>query len=497
MSALTPEHTTALAPGGEATQFTLAASPARRIKAFGLAGRLLVITLGGVLAALALLYITRLSANRENWLHDRLVAAETAAIVFGVNEPVPLSQELTDKVLDSIGARSVFVLLPNRQVSLSVSDPPRTVDYVFDDTDPSYLGGVGAALQTLFAPQGSTLRVSEIEPQSGAHVEIVINQTTLIRHLWDLSRNFLVLSAVVSTAVMLALWAALWRMVIHPVRRLTTSIIAFGDDPQDVRRIIKPTGRYDDIGSAEAALAAMQSSLAHELGQRKRLAELGMAVARINHDLRNMLAAAQLISDRLAGIRDPLAQRLGPQLVATLDRAIDFCQSTLAYGGGREQPPNPRRFDLRELVREIVETAEASGAHDIRYAIDIPPNFELLADRDHVRRIVENLSRNAVQALVSEREQCARPAAIRFAAIRTSAAEALIEISDSGPGFPDGKIDHIFEPFHRSTRNGGSGLGLAIAKDLVNRNGGSIRLAPAEPIDFYCGARFLITLPTP
>ena len=170
-----------------------------------------------------------------------------------------------------------------------------------------------------------------------------------------MSYNFLTISLTIAAVVTCVLWAALWRMVLRPVRRLTSNIIAFGESPQDASRVIAPSGRGNEIGRAEAALAVMQRSLAHELAQGKRLAELGMAVARINHDLRNMLSAAQLISDRLATIPDPLAQRLAPRLVATLDRAIQFCQSTLTYGASRELPPSRRRFDLSELVRQVVE----------------------------------------------------------------------------------------------------------------------------------------------
>jgi signal transduction histidine kinase len=314
--------------------------------------------------------------------------------------------------------------------------------------------------------------------------------------MWRISRSFLVLSLIISAVVTCVLWAALWSLVIRPVRRLTSSIIAFGVRPQESGRVIEPSGRDDEIGRAEAALATMQSSLAHELRQRKRLAELGMAVSRINHDLRNMLSAAQLISDRLSAIPDPLAQRLAPRLVATLDRAILFCQSTLTYGGGREQAPAPRRFDLRELVRQLVETAEAERAGAVVYSIDIPPKFELLADPDHVQRVIENLCRNAAQVLISRGAQNGRPTAIRLAAIRTDSV-ALIEISDTGPGFAADQTAHIFEPFHLTTHEGGTGLGLAIASDLVTRNGGSISLAEAKGDDFYCGARFLITLPTP
>ena len=182
--------------------------------------------------------------------------------------------------------------------------------------------------------------------------------------------------------------------------------------------------------------------------------------------------------------------------MATLDRAISFCQSTLTYGAAREQAPSRRRFDLREIVRQIVETAEATNVGSVAYSIDIPPKFELHADPDHIIRVIENLCRNAVQALQSQGPVGDRPPAVRFAAIRTDGT-ALIEISDSGPGFAPEQTSRIFEPFHLSTREGGSGLGLAIAADLVARNGGSIALAAAQPEDFYCGARFLITLPTP
>ena len=239
-------------------------------------------------------------------------------------------------------------------------------------------------------------------------------------------------------------------MVLRPVRRLTSNIIAFGESPQDASRMIAASGRRDEIGRAETALAVMQRSLAHELTQRKRLAELGMAVARINHDLRNMLSAAQLISDRLATIPDPLAQRLAPRLVATLDRAIQFCQSTLTYGAAPRAAAIARRFDLSELVRQVVEAARAESEEAIDYDIDIPPQFELYADPDHILRVIENLSRNAAQALMAKGAEDGRPKAIRFAAIRTDGL-ALIEISDTGPGFPANQAERIFEPFHTST----------------------------------------------
>ena len=476
------------------------ASPAARaepnagFRAIGLTGRLLLLTIGSVVLVLTLFYTTRLSVARENWLRDRLVASRTATLIFGNDPDGVLSEDLMMKILNTVDAKMISIQTPGRRLLLNASATPPRPDFVFDLSNPSLLEGVEGAFETLFAPRGSILQVSGLAPMDGAKIEIMIDQTPLIDAMWRLSRTFLTISLLLSTLVTCVLWAALWQMVIRPVRRLTSSIIAFGERPQEAQQIVASNGRNDEIGRAEAALSAMQGSLARELGQRKRLAELGMAVARINHDLRNMLAAAQLISDRLAAIPDPLAQRLAPRLVATLDRAILFCQSTLAYGAAREQAPSRRRFDLCEVVRQIVETSEASSPCAIRYAVEIPPNFEVFADPDHVQRIIENLGRNAAQALHSQGTRGDRPPAIRFAAIRTDGV-VLIEVSDNGPGFPPEQAPRIFEPFHLSTREGGSGLGLAIASDLVGRNGGSIALAPSQPDDFYCGARFLITLP--
>jgi signal transduction histidine kinase len=466
-----------------------------RPHAFGLAGRLLLLTVSFVLLTMGLWYSARVAAYRDNWMRDRLVVAHSAMMLFGETSNPTLPKDLATKILATVDAQNIVVTLPNgrRLTASSGSDPH--IDEIYEVGDGSTMEGNQMAFRTLFAEPGSLIRIVG-RTQNGDLVEVTVDQTSLIDALWRISRNFLTLSLIVSAVVTCVLWAALWWMVIRPVRRLTSSIMAFGERPQDGAQIDLARLRNDEIGRAEAALAAMQGSLSRELAQRKRLAELGMAVARINHDLRNMLSAAQLISDRLTTIPDPLAQRLAPRLVATLDRAIQFCQATLSYGGGREQAPAPRTFDLRELARQIVETAEAQKPGAIAYTIDIPPSFELYADPDQVVRVIENLCRNAAQVLCNQGSQNGRPPAIRLAAIRTDGV-ALIEISDTGPGFPPDHRARIFEPFHTSTRRDGAGLGLAIAADLIARNGGSIGLAESKSDDFYCGARFLITLPTP
>ncbi len=490
----TPDPAPTLVAASDGAVAPALAAPTRR--SVGVAGRLLMLTIGSVLLAIGLFYASRLTAYRENWLRDRIMVAHSAMMLFGATGAEDVPRELADKILDTVGAKSITVSLPDGRRLTATTQVPLPAAETVELGDPSFAMASQSAFRTLFAQPGSLTRVIGKSPIDGATIDVTLDQSPLIAAMWRISRTFSILALIISAVVTCVLWAALWLLVIRPMRRLTSSIIAFGERPQEHARVIAPSGRSDEIGRAEAALSTMQSSLAHELRQRKRLSELGMAVARINHDLRNMLSAAQLISDRLASIPDPLAQRLAPRLVATLDRAILFCQATLTYGGGREQEATPRGFDLRELVRQVVETAEAERVGAVVYAIDIPPKFELLADPDHVSRVIENLCRNAAQVLVSRGAQDGRPTAIRLAAIRTDNV-ALIEISDTGPGFGAEQTAHIFEPFHLTTRQGGTGLGLAIAADLVARNGGSISLAEAKSEDFYCGARFLITLPTP
>ncbi len=483
---------------GAASAFVEERAPrvVRQSRALGLAGRVLAITIGFVLLAMALFLVTRLASFRETWLHNKLASADTAIRAFDAAGTSELPPELASKLLASVAVKSIAISTPTGERVLAVPGAPLAPAETMNLDNETFLDSVGGAFRALFAVPGTVIHVSDGASLEEAGIAVTLDEAPLTAALWRVSRTFLNIAIMIAAVVTCVLWIALWQMVLRPVRRLTSNIIAFGEEPQDITRVIVPSARRDEIGRAESALAVMQGSLAHELAQRKRLAELGMAVARINHDLRNMLTAAQLISDRLTTIPDPLAQRLAPRLVATLDRAIQFCQATLTYGAAREQPPNRRRFDLSDLVRQVTESSRAENNDAVEYHIDIPPRFEIHADPDHILRVLENLARNASQALIAAGASDGRPKAVRFAAIRTEGV-ALIEISDTGPGFPADQSERIFEPFHKSTSETGAGLGLAIAADLVARNGGAITLAPARADDFYCGARFLIRLPTP
>ena len=170
------------------------------------------------------------------------------------------------------------------------------------------------------------------------------------------SVDLLLISLLISGITATLVYFTLHYMFVRPMGRITANMMAFRADPENADRIIAPSARADEIGIAERELATMQIELASMLHQKNRLAALGLAVSKINHDLRNLLGSAQLISDRLLSLPDPGVQRFAPKLMRALERAIAFCQSTLSYGRLQEPPPERKPILLEPLVEEVHET---------------------------------------------------------------------------------------------------------------------------------------------
>jgi signal transduction histidine kinase len=234
-------------------------------------------------------------------------------------------------------------------------------------------------------------------------------------------------------------------------------------------------------------LAHMQRQLSQLLLQKNRLAQLGLAVSKINHDLRNMLANAQLISDRLTTISDPTVQRFAPKLIASLDRAINFCSDSLRFGRAEEAEPRRDLMRLKPLVEEVGDGLGLPREGSIAWSVEIDDTLRIDADREHLFRILSNLCRNAVQAIEGQGE--GRPGEIRVRAWREGR-RAWVEVSDDGPGVPPRTRANLFRAFQGSSRKGGTGLGLAIAAELAAAHGGALKLVDTER-----GATFLMELP--
>jgi signal transduction histidine kinase len=460
---------------------------------FGLATRVLVLITSFVMVAATMIYLPAVAGYRDYWLRNRLSAAYTAALVLEA-APRAMPDGLKRQLLDSVGARIIVLKKEGTKRILAVSEMPLGVDETYDLRDPNFVDSVVGAIYTLTAPPGRVLTLLGEAPMGGELMEITLDEAPLKRGMLAYSRRLLIFTLFMSAIVAGLAVIAINIMVLRPVRRLTNGLIDFGADPENRSRIIIPSGRNHEIGEAERALAVMQDALAQELNQKKHLAALGLAVAKINHDMRNMLASAQLLSDRLANVTDPLAQRLAPKLVATLDRAIRFCQATLAYGRAVDEPPKLRHFALRPLVEEATETVALDARAGIEIVNEVADDFEILGDPEQLFRVIMNLVRNAVEALEQAGPSHGQPAKVTVSAFANKDGQAVIEVVDTGPGVPPAARANLFAAFFNSSRANGSGLGLVIAADLVHAHGGKIMLL--EPKEGE-GARFRISLPLP
>ncbi len=123
--------------------------------------------------------------------------------------------------------------------------------------------------------------------------------------------------------------------------------------------------------------------------------------------------------------------------MTTLDRAIAFCQSTLAYGKASEQPALITTVDLARLVEEVAELLMLSAETDPILEYHIPGGLGVLADPDHLSRVLTNLLRNARAALEG---QPASPERVRVIRILAEADDrhCRIRVLDNGPGISTG-----------------------------------------------------------
>jgi len=459
-----------------------------RVRALGLSARLLVLTIVFVMIAEVLIYVPSVANFRRNWFADRIAAAQMAALVVEASPDERLSADLEAKLLAGVGAQMIAVEGGGKRRLLALNGEPPAVERTADLRNAHWLRLIRDAFETLLQTTEGPIRVIGHGMGGADMVEVVLDDRPLRAAMLAFSRNILILSLIISGITASLVYFALHRLIVRPVRRLSGNIAAFAGDPEDASRVIAPSARGDEIGIAEQALARMEATLAEELRQKRHLAELGLAVSKINHELRNMLATAQLLTDRLEGVPDPAVQRVAPRLVATLGRAIDFCEATLAYGRAKERLPQRRRMRLKPLVTELMELTDLAPGAAIAFAADVPENLEIDADPDQLSRVLVNLVRNAVQAL-SQAGATNGPPRIAVSAFREGRAVTIL-VSDNGPGVPERARETLFAAFQGSGRAGGTGLGLVISAELVRLHGGSLSLD-----DTPTGARFRLVIP--
>ena len=452
-----------------------------------LSGRFLVLTAAFVMLAEVLIFVPSVARFREDYLLSRLERAQIASLAVLATEEM-LSEELEAELLATADVFNVVLRRDDlRQLVLS-SPIPEPIHATYDLREPDPLVLIRDALMTLIDGEDRIIRViGDPVREAGLLIEVTMDSAPLRAEMIDYGLRILALSAIISIFTAFLLFLAVRRVLVTPIRRVIDHMARYAAAPEDARTLITPGAAVRELREAEEALAAMQTEITGALRQRERLAQLGEAVAKVSHDLRNILTTAQLFADRLERSQDPAIQRAAPKLLGAIERAVNLCEGTLAFGRAEEPPPRLERFPLAPVVADIMEGERlAEGAGAVAFRQDVPPGFVLRADREQIARVLLNLVRNARQALGAAREG----GEITVGAAEDDDAWTLL-VSDTGPGLPKAARENLFTAFRGGVRKGGSGLGLAIAAELVRGHGGRLELRETGPD----GTRFAVRIP--
>jgi signal transduction histidine kinase len=448
-----------------------------------LSARLLVLTVLFVMLIEVFVYAPSIALYRKNYLEDRIAGGHLAALALEAAPDNMVGKKLERELLDHARAYVVVSKAPGQPKRMLMRETPPEVTKMVDLRHSSFMGLIMDAFDTLLVGGKRVLRVVGDSPKDPkVMIEVVLDEAPLRAEMIGYSKRILGLSLIISLFTAVLVFAALQWLMVRPMRRLTANMTEFSAAPEDEAHMIVPSGRSDEIGVAERQLRAMQQGLRESLRNRARLAALGSVVTKINHDLRNILTSASLVSDRLAEIADPKVRRVAPVLMRAIDRAISLCENTLEYARSDAIEAKKTSVCLRNVVEEVraaLPVAGNGGAPE--FANEVDAKIEVLADRNQLFRALNNLGSNSLQAGAHKLSVSAH----------LENGLITIDVADDGPGLPKAAREHLFEPFAGSARAGGTGLGLAIARELAQAHGGDLKLLSSS----QTGTVFRIELP--
>nr|WP_255679407.1 HAMP domain-containing sensor histidine kinase [Jiella flava] len=461
--------------------------------------RILVITALAVMLAEILIFVPSISKFRYDWLTAK---TETVAVAGLASEEVDagpgsvLSPNQQTELLKALDAELIAINDKDASRLLARANNVGVVQMQIDLGKESVWDSIAGAFDTLLLGGDRIMRVQGPVGDGSVRAEVVMSERPLRKAMLVYSRNVFMLSLAIALFAAILVYSAISRYLVRPIDSITRSMVRFATNPTDPDRIIVPSQRGDELGLAETELAAMQRRLHETLREQRHLADLGLAVSKINHDLRNILASSQMISDRLATIDDPTVQRFAPLLLRSLDRALNYTQSVLAYGRAVERAPVRREVRLGMLVVDVFETLALEPRSQISLINAVPDDLLAVVDPDQFHRALFNLCRNAAEALAGSADDNG----LVLQRIRVGAdirepesggwGRLFVFVEDTGPGLPNIARENLFKAFRGSARSGGTGLGLPIAAEIVEAHGGRIELAMRD----QPGTRFEIIL---
>ncbi len=439
-----------------------------------LSGRFLILTAVFVMLAEILIFVPSVASFRENYLLNRLERAQIASLALLASSDTMVTPELESELLENAGV--LTVVLQRDQIRELVLAAPMVVPVSkrFDLRDVPAIVLIRDAIARLISWENEVILVTGTPVRgAGEVIEITLESNPLRAAILDYGIRVLLLSAVISSITAGLLFFAVRRFLVQPMARVVSHMSTYAQAPEDPSGFIEPSTNLKELREAEDALHMLQTQLTGALKQKQRLAQLGAAVAKISHDLRNILTVAQLFTDRLESSADPAVVRTAPKLIGAISRAVNLCEATLAFGKAEEPPPALSIVPLRALVEDALdgERLAAMDKNCVDYRSDIPIDMSVRVDAEQVHRVLTNLARNARQAI----EATGKKGTISIIG-RDEDSGWLISVEDTGPGLPEKARAHLFTAFQGNVRKGGTGLGLAIAADLVRGHGGMLML---------------------
>ncbi|HBQ35567.1 MAG TPA: sensor histidine kinase [Rhodobacteraceae bacterium] len=440
-----------------------------------LSGRFLLLTTVFVMLAEVLIFVPSIARFREDYLLLRLEKAQIASLALLANDMI--TDDLETELLENADVYNVVLRRDDMRQLVLHSELPKEISATFDLRKSSPFALVRDAVLRLFNTREQVIRVIG-EPVRGAGllIEVTMNSMNLRGAMLDYGLRILMLSAVISVTTAIMLFLAVRGFLLKPIHRVVRHIKSYAEAPQDARRIIEPNASVLELREAEEALRTMQTQLTGSLKQKEHLAQMGGAVAKISHDLRNILTTTQLFVDRMETSDDPMVQKAAPKLVNSLSRAVNLCESTLAFGKAEEAAPALTWLPLLDVVNDVIDAERlATDGYALHYRENIPADLVIRSDPEQLYRVISNIVRNARQAIVATGK-----AGEISITVREDEESWIISITDTGPGLPAKAREHLFTPFQGGVRKGGSGLGLSIAAELVRGHGGKLELRHSD-----------------
>ncbi len=450
-----------------------------------LSGRFLLLTVVFVMLAEVLIFVPSVARFREDYLLLRLERAQIASLALLADDMIDEAAE--QELLETAGVFNVVLRRDDsRQLMLSSPLPGPVVD-TFDLRDAPAMELIRDALMRIWDREPRIIRlIGQPVREGGQLIEVTMSTGSLRSAMLDYGLNILLLSAVISVITAVLLFLAVRGTLVLPIKRVVRAMQSYARAPEDARTIIAPDARVLELREAEDALMSMQTELTAALRQKERLAQLGGAVAKISHDLRNILTVTQLMADRMEMSDDPAVQRAAPKLVNSISRAVHLCEGTLAFGKAEEPAPKLTRVDAAGICEDVIEGERLSAPEGVDFVAEVPKGLEIRADAEQLHRVLSNLIRNARQAIAAS----GKPGQVTVAGGEDDQ-EWQLTVADTGPGLPKKAQDNLFTPFQGGTSKGGTGLGLAIAAELIRGHGGQIELLTSDA----SGTTFIIRLP--